>query len=133
MRDANQPELPFWLAATGLRKTDVPVANAEYQYEVWQKSFDAGRVGLGINGFIQHRPHYFVCVGPQAANALLELSQFIPAAQEPGEMREGAFICQDWTELVLTKVPDELKGQKLLPTFRGRARRARRRCRSPRA
>ena len=39
-------------------------------------------------------------------------------------MRVGAFIYHDWTELVLTKVPDELKGQTLLPTFRGRAREA---------
>jgi acid phosphatase type 7 len=124
MRDVNQPELPFWLPAAGFQKTKLTVANEEYQYEVWQKSFDVGRVGLGINGFTQHRPHYFVCVQPQESSATLELSRCFPVAQEQLEMREGAFIYHDWTELVLTKVPDELKGQRLLPTFRGRAREA---------
>ena len=124
MRDAKQAEVPFWLPEAGFRKTKLTVANEEYEYEVWQKSFGAGRVGLGINGFVQHRPHYFVCVRSQETSARLELSQFVPVTQELSEMRPGAFIYHDWTELVLTKVPDELKGQKLLPTFRGRAREA---------
>ncbi len=124
MRDLNQAELPFWLPASGFRKTDLTAANMEYQYEVWQKSFDAGRVGLGINGFTKHRPHYFVTVGARESGAPVELSHFLPAGQAVLEMREGAFIYHDWSELVLTKVPEELKGQKLLPTLRGRAREA---------
>ena len=122
LRDRSQVEVPFWLPAAGFRKTDLTVANEEYQYEVWQKHFEAGRVGLGINGFTQHRPHYFVCVRPQETGATLKISHCFPTAQEQLEMRVGAFIYHDWTELVLTKVPDELKGQTLLPTFRGRAR-----------
>jgi hypothetical protein len=39
-------------------------------------------------------------------------------------MREGAFIYHDWPDLVLTNVPSALKGQRLLPTIRGRAREA---------
>ena len=124
MRDLAQPEVPFWLPAAGFRKTDLTVVNQEYQYEVWQKSFAAGRVGLGINGFTKHRPHYFVSVRPQESSARLELSHFLPAGQDVLEMREGAFIYHDWSELALTKVPEELKGQKLLPTLRGRAREA---------
>lgn len=124
MRDVTQAEVPFWLPATGFRKTELTVANEHNQYEVWQKNFDAGRVGLGINGFTKHRPPYFVCVRPQAASARLELSHFLPVGQEVLEMREGALTYHDWTELVLTKVPEELKGQKLLPTTRGRAREA---------
>jgi hypothetical protein len=124
MRDVRQAELPFWLPAAGFRKTDLKVANAEFEYEVWQKTFAAGRVGLGINGLIKHRPHYFVCVGPERAGASLKLRHFFPADQQVLEMREGAFVYHDWPDLVLTKVPDALKGQKLLPTIRGRAREA---------
>ncbi|MFH0824444.1 MAG: metallophosphoesterase, partial [Pseudomonadota bacterium] len=62
MRDVEQPVAPFWLPEAGFKKTDLRVCNEEFQYEVWQKSFDAGRVGLGINGFDKHRPHYFVAV-----------------------------------------------------------------------
>ena len=124
MRDVKQTEMPFWLPAAGFQKTDLKVANEEYEYEVWQKRFDAGRVGLGINGFVKHRPHYFVCVGPENAGAKMKLRRFFPANQLVLEMREGAFIYDDWSDLVLTKVPEVLKGQKLLPTIRGRAREA---------
>lgn len=124
MRDVQQAEVPFWLTGAGFQKTELTVANEEYQYEVWQKRFDAGRVGLGINGFAKHRPHYFVCVGPARAGDRLVLRDFFPASQEMTEMRQGATIYHDWSELVLTKVPDQLKGQKLLPTTRGRAREA---------
>ena len=124
MRDVKQAEVPFWLPTAGFRKTDMKVANEEYEYEVWQKSFAAGRVGLGINGFASHRPHYFVCLKPEPTGAKLKLSHFFPANQQVLEMREGAFIYDDWPDLVLTKVPDALKGQRLLPTFRGRAREA---------
>ncbi len=124
MRDVKQTEVPFWLSAAGFRKTDLIVANEEYEYEVWQKSFAAGRVGLGINGFASHRPHYFVCVKPEPTSAKLKLSHFFPADQQVTEMRAGAFIYEDWPDLVLTKVPDVLTGQRLLPTYRGRAREA---------
>ena len=124
MRDAGQGERPYWLADAGFRKTDLRVANEEYQYEVWQKNFGAGRVGLGINGFVKHRQHYFVCVGPQDSSAKLRLSRFFPADQQVLEMREGAPVYHDWSDLVLTRVPESLKGQKLLPTIRGRAREA---------
>ncbi len=124
MRDAAQAELPFWLPEYGFRRTELKVANAEFEYEVWQKRFPPGRVGLGINGFAKHRPHYFVCVGPQEVGARLELTHFFPADQQVLEMRPGALIYHDWPELQLTRVPDELKGQKLLPTIRGRAREA---------
>ncbi len=124
MRDVKQVEVPFWLPGAGFRRTDLKVANEEYEYEVWQKSFPAGRIGLGINGFTKHRPHYFVCVGPESPTAKLKLSHFFPAGQQVLEMRDGAFIYHDWPDLVLTKVPDALKGQRLLPTYRGRAREA---------
>lgn len=124
MRHVDQQVVPFWLTERGFTKTDMLVKNEEYTYEVWQKSFGAGRVGLGINGFDKHRPHYFVCVGPQDPAATLELANFIPENQQVLEMREGSTIYHDWTELVITELPDALRGQFLLPTIRGRAREA---------
>jgi hypothetical protein len=124
MRDVKQPGVPFWLAEAGFKKTDLSVRNEEFEYEVWQKGFDAGRVGLGINGFDKHRPHYFVAVGPQTPGTQVHLSGFYPPAQRVLEMRKGAFVYHDWSDLLLTEVPDALKGQILLPTIRGRAREA---------
>ena len=124
MRDAAQAVIPFWLPEAGFKKTDLIVKNEEYTYEVWQKSFDPGRVELGINGFDKHRPHYFVAVGPKQPGAKLELSHFVPADQNVTELREGAFVYYDWSDLLLTEVPDSMRGQALLPTIRGRAREA---------
>jgi hypothetical protein len=125
LRNVKQPVAPFWLAETGFEKTALQAVNQDgWTYEVWQKPFPAGRIELGINGFDDFRPHYFVCVGPQHAGDTLTLSGFYPANQTVTEMKEGAPTYLDWTELVLTSVPERLRGQQLLPTIRGRAREA---------
>lgn len=120
IRSKKQKVVPFWLAESGFKKTNLSVSNEMTGYEIWQKSFDGGRVGLGINGLENYSLHYFVCVGPQNKDDRLELSSFYPENQYVGTMDNGAFVYHDWTELVLTDVPDELKGQKLLTTIRGR-------------
>jgi predicted phosphodiesterase len=122
IRDTNQPAVPFWLPESGFVKTDLLVRNQKSRYEVWQKKFDAGHVGLGINGFDKHRPHYLVTVGPQKAGDKVEVSNSFPPNQETIPMRKGAFTYYDWSDLLLTVVPKELEGQLLLPTIRGRAR-----------
>ncbi len=124
MQHVDQPIAPFWLKEAGFFKTDMFVKNEEYTYQVWQKKFDKGSVALGINGFDKHRPHYFVAVGPQDKNEKLELSGFSPENQYVSIMKESSFTYHDWDELVLTQVPESLKGQILLTTIRGRAREA---------
>ncbi len=85
-----------------------------------EKSFKAGRVGLGIHGLDNSGLHYFVSVAPQKSNDQLELSNFFPENQQVGVLDDGAFTYHDWDELVLRDVPQSMKGQKLLTTVRGR-------------
>lgn len=120
MRSAHQKIVPFWLPENGFIKTNMTVKNAQTSYEVWQKSFGAGPVGLGINGFEDYTLHYFVSVAPQNSKDQLTLTNFTPSNQFVGVMDIGAFTYHDWDELVLTEVPADLKGQKLLTTIRGR-------------
>jgi len=124
MRRDAQPLVPFWMKERGFKKTPLLVRNEEYTYQVWQKDFKAGRIGLGINGFDRHRSHYFVCVGPQRKRDRVLLSDFLPENQQIGVMKKGSTIYHDWDELVLTEVPVDLQGQILLPTIRGRSREA---------
>ena len=124
IRDRAQKVVPFWLTERGFEKTELQVRNDNYAYEVWQKTFPAGRVELGINGFEKHRPHYFVVVGPAKPGDTVKLANFFPAGQQTFTMEEGAYIYHDWPDLPLVRVPKELKGQILLPTIRGRAREA---------
>ncbi len=119
-RSVKQETIPFWLENNGFSKTGLTLKNEMTEYEIWQKSFPAGRVGLGINGFENFSLHYFVSVKPQNEKDELVLSNFFPENQFVGVLQNGAFTYHDWDELVLTDVPDELKGQKLLTTIRGR-------------
>jgi acid phosphatase type 7 len=120
MRSTSQKELPFWLEPSGFERTDMEMQNDFHTYEVWQKDFDAGIVELGINGFENFTYHYFVSVAPQVEGQPLEISVEIPENQYTGVLDDGAFTYHDWTELVLKNVPEEMKGQKLLTTIRGR-------------
>lgn len=124
MRCKGQSIVPFWLAESGFKKTDLTVKNEYYEYEVWQKEFPAGKVGLGINGFDDYNKHYFVSVKQVKESDELLLSNFYPKNQFVSEMKNGAFTYHDWDELVLTEVPEQLEGGKLLTTVRGRAREA---------
>lgn len=125
MREKGQAAPPFWLAEAGFTKTEMVVTNTEdWQYEVWQKHFDAGPVGLGINGFDRHRPHYFVAVGPANPGERVQITNLFPAQFSIGWVHEGAFVYHDWDSLLLKEVPEVLQGQQLLTTIRGRAREA---------
>ena len=124
MRHEKQQIVPFWIEESGFKKTALTVKNEEYTYEVWQKDFEKGAVELGINGFDKHREAYFMSVGPQRADDKLEVTNVFPAQYGLDTMKIGSFTYHDWDGLVLTEVPDELKGQVLFTTVRGRAREA---------
>lgn len=120
MRSNEQKIIPFWLPERGFVKTGKTLKNKQTTYEIWQKSFDKGRVGLGVNGFENFMLHYFVSVTPQNKKDQLLLTDFFPANQFVGILDNGAFTYHDWDELVLEEVPETMKGEKLLTTIRGR-------------
>ncbi|GMW00427.1 MAG: hypothetical protein AMXMBFR84_15640 [Candidatus Hydrogenedentota bacterium] len=123
LRDVKQEVIPFWLEPAGFKKTDLTARNMEdWQYEVWQKEFPAGKVELGINGFEYHRPHYLVSVGAKDSSKKVTISNLSPDRFPIVETKVGALCYNDWTELVLTEVPVALVGQQLLTTIRGRGR-----------
>jgi predicted phosphodiesterase len=124
MRHVDQAEVPFWIEEAGFEKTSLTVASEYYTYEVWQKDFPAGPIGLGINGFDQHRPHYVVAIGPQNPDDEVNIENLYPAEFDVRTLEKGALTYHDWTELVLEEVPAELVGHRLLTTIRGRARAA---------
>lgn len=123
MHEKSQKVLPFWLEESGFVKTGNVVKNEEYDYDVWQKQFPAGRVELGINGFDKHRPVYFIAVTPVHTGDNLKITEVHPG-YPLDTLKEGAFTYHDWSGLVLTSVPTEMRNQTLFTTVRGRAREA---------
>jgi acid phosphatase type 7 len=120
MRSTEQKIVPYWLEGQGFVRTGMTMKNEQTTYEVWQKSFGAGTVGLGINGFENYPLHYFVAVAPEKSGDQVKLSNFHPSNQFVGLLDDGAFTYHDWDELILSDVPESLKGQLLLTTIRGR-------------
>ena len=120
MRSTKQSIEPFWLEESGFTRTGDTISNVQTTYEVWQKKFGKGRVGLGINGFENYGLHYFVSVAPQTPGDGLVLTGFFPENQYVGILEDGAFTYHDWTELVVQGVPEAMRGQMLLTTVRGR-------------
>src|SRR5687768_9355444 len=72
-RSKKQEIVPWWLKENGFAKTQLSVNNEMTEYEIWQKTFPAGHVGLGINGFENDMLHYFVAVQPQTKTDRLTL------------------------------------------------------------
>lgn len=124
MRDTAQQTIPFWLAESSFQKTDMIVSNGFSTYEVWQAEFPEGKVELGINGFDRHRPVYFVSVGVMNPGDELSITPVFPQNQHMHAMDVGSFTYHDWDGLILTEVPEPIKGHTLLTTIRGRAREA---------
>ena len=124
MRHKGQEIVPFWLEEKGFHKTDMSVSNENYDYEVWQKEFPAGEINLGINGFDLHRVVYFVTIGPVAGNQMPKILHHSPARWKVTPMEKGAYTYNDWDELVIEQLPEELEGHILFTTIRGRAREA---------
>lgn len=125
MHHNDQKVLPFWLEGSGFVKTGQIVTNSNgYVYDIFQKKFPAGTIELGINGFDKHRPVYFITVTPQDPTEILHITEVYPSEYPITLMKKGAFVYHDWSDLVFTEVPEELVGQKLFTTVRGRAREA---------
>jgi hypothetical protein len=123
MRHIDQKTIPFWLAESEFNRTQLRVKNETgYEYEVWQRDYPAGKIELGVNGFDKHRPVYFVTVAAIDTTQQLIITELFPSQYDVVTMEKGAFTYHDWSGLLLTEVPDELAGQKLLTTVRGRAR-----------
>jgi len=124
MRDVKQATVPFWLKESGFKNTGKTVKNEVFEYEVWQKDFHAGWVQLGIPGFDMDRTIYFITVGAKNKNDDLKITHRYPEKYSLEVMKKGAFTYHDWDGLKITEFPEELEGQILFTTVRGRAREA---------
>ena len=124
MRDIRQQPVPFWLTEKGFKNTDKTVKSQQYEYEVWQKQYPAGKIHLGINGFDLHRVVYFVAIGPAKKGGALNITDVYPTNWPVITMQKGAYMYNDWDELNVQEMPDELDGHTLFTTVRGRAREA---------
>ena len=114
MRHQDQKEVPYWLAERGFTKTEDSVGVNDETYEVWEKAFEAGHVGLGVNGFESRGDHYFAAVVPQAKGDSVEITDMYPGQHRTTEFKERAVVHTDDFENRVATFPAFLEGHTLI-------------------
>ncbi len=114
MRHDKQREVPYWLADGTFEKTKHTVGVNDETYEVWEKAFDAGVVGLGVNGFERRGDHYFIGVVPKKKGKTVEITDMYPGQHKSTEFKERAVVHADDFENRVSSLPVFLDGQTLV-------------------
>lgn len=114
MREAERRETVFWLEERGFKKTGGIVEATKDNFEVWEKNFPAGEIGLGVTSLTGDGDHYFVGIRPQKANDKVKIKDIYPGIHSLGEMKVGERPYVSWDERTLATIPNTLKGSTLL-------------------
>ncbi|MFO7974272.1 MAG: metallophosphoesterase family protein [Candidatus Hydrogenedentota bacterium] len=113
-REAQQRETVYWLEGRGFEKTDYRVEAGGETFEAWQKEFDPGEIGLGVNSLTGSGDHYFVGIAPRNESDTVEVTDIYPGRHTLGVVRVGERPYVGWDDRVLGEVPDALEGDVLL-------------------
>lgn len=105
----------FWLDDQGWEETGLHIEVDSREFDVWQKSFDAGEVGLGVHSLDGRGEHYFVAVRAQepADNAKLVISDVYPGQHSVALLEPGAQVYTDESDTIAA-VPAELANSLLV-------------------
>jgi len=90
LRDVSLKDEPFWLRARGFRTNSVTVKDGKAVFDVWEKDFEAGRVGLGIHSLSGGGNHYLVLLAPKQPGEKVVVSELYPGQLRAAEFRAGA-------------------------------------------
>jgi acid phosphatase type 7 len=105
---------PFWFDDAGFKKASYRVKLGDHEYDVWEKDFPAGWIGLGVNSITGGGRHYFVSLRTRE-EAEIQVSDIYPGQATVGEFKKDEKPYVD-TEDKITAVPSELDGSILIRT-----------------
>jgi hypothetical protein len=117
-RDRSLETDPFWLRNGRWELIDQTVKVGGTTFDLWQKEFRRGEVGLGINSLGGGGRHYFVSLAPRGREAL-EVSNLYPGQLEFTNPAVGAPPWIDREDL-LESLPGGFEGQTLVQTMNSR-------------
>lgn len=113
MRDEKLGAEPFWLEDRTFAKTNLRVKAGGRYYDVWEKSFEKGTVGLGLNTISGRGEHYFVAMRPVNSGDSVNVTNVYPGSHRLRTMKLGTLAYSDGGDK-LEEIPAELEGQVLL-------------------
>jgi len=115
VRDVRLGDEPFWLRERGFTATGAKVQLANREYDLWEKSFPSGEVGLGVHNLSGHGNHYLVLLRPRQAGDTVKVTDLYPGHLRVTPCVAGVEPYVD-QESRLSRVPPELQGQLLVQT-----------------
>lgn len=118
MKRAYLTSQPFWIEEQGFTDTQLDVIVDDDTFDVWSKTFPAGRIGLGIPSFIGADP-YLVALEPVADDVALEVTELYPGQMRVSELTQRARPWADDND-PLTYVPEDLEGITMIRTLEER-------------
>ncbi len=113
VRDATLGKEPFWLPERGFNSTGSNVTLHGRQFDLWEKPFSAGSIGLGVTSLSGKGTHYLVLLKPQTPGTEVKVTSFYPAHLRTTQFVAGVepFVGQS---LQLKTVPPNLQNQLLI-------------------
>lgn len=115
LRDRALKSEPFWIREDGWQLTGVVLTIKDTEVDVWQKSFPAGDIGLGVNSLGTSGVHYVPILRPENQGDDLQITDIYPGQVKPAILKKGVKIYSDRDE-VIDVVPDGIEGSVLLQT-----------------
>lgn len=115
MRDTSLGDEPFWLRERGFNATGTKAQIFNREFDVWEKAFAAGEIGLGVHNLTGRGTHYLVLLRPQRQGDTVKVTDLYPAHLRTTPFVAGVepYIDQD---IRLSTVPPALEGQLLIQT-----------------
>ena len=110
-------ELPFWLQEQNFQPTYFRMRVGDEEFDVWQKEFGAGWIGLGVNSLSGGGSHYFVTITPRNSRHILSVQDLYPGQARVGIAKAGEKPYVDGDQTI-KYLPAELEGQALVRTAR---------------
>ncbi|XOV73769.1 MAG: fibronectin type III domain-containing protein [Verrucomicrobiota bacterium] len=115
LRDRDLKSEPFWIRENGWQLTGLVLTVQDTELDVWQKSFPAGDIGLGVNSLGTRGVHYIPILSPVNAEDELQVTDLYPGQVKPAILKKGVKIYSDRDE-VIDAVPAGFEGSVLLQT-----------------
>lgn len=115
VRERSTRGVPFWLAAGGFQLLSGTWRIDGGIFEVWQRQFPTGEIGLGVNGLTETKHHYFVLVRPLLTGPALSVTDLYPGQLRVEPLQPGS---RPWVdeETTLAFVPPAFEGWTLIRT-----------------
>ncbi|MDA7505811.1 metallophosphoesterase family protein [Verrucomicrobia bacterium] len=115
IRDRSLKSQPFWIRRNGWNLTGIVIKIKDVEVDVWQKSFPAGDVGLGVNSLGSGGAHYIPILKPQNEGDVIEVSDIYPGQVQAAILKDGVKLYTD-QEDTLASVPELFNGSVIIQT-----------------